>query len=150
MSDQTPADSADSDRVTLLAHQRSRLREVVAPMFLPDDLVRVVEDLLTEQRDLDYDMHLAYRAEVVAEIAVRLDEEHDWEATAKWCGGTLRNAEVADTGEYESYIDIPGVGAAFQGCWITLDHEGRFRVRTEVDGPERPLPPVEGRPGGAS
>lgn len=150
---ESPAETEQPTPVRLLPAQH---RDLVAAFERDrwagewNSLPTAIERVLTEQRDMDYDMHLAYRPEVVAEIAVRLDEEHDWEATAKWCGGTLRNAEVADSGEYESYIDIPGVGAAWQGSWITLDHDGRFRIRTEVDGPERPSPPGITSPGSSS
>jgi len=79
-------------------------------------------------------MHKAYRPEVVAEIAVQLTEDADWQEIATWCGGTLRHSSDS-SGEVTTYLDLPGVGSVCQGMWITLDHDGRFRARAEIAAP---------------
>lgn len=76
----------------------------------------------------------AYRPEVVAEVAVHLSEESDWEAIAAWCSGTIRSSGLP-SGDYVSYIDLPGGDSACEGSWITLDHHGVFRVRAVLDPP---------------
>lgn len=110
---------------------------------LPTAVERILAARLAENTQYHLDMHRAYRPEVVAEIAVEVSEEMDWAAVAAWCGGRIETSEQGDSGEYGSSIVIPGCrDAAGVGSWITLDHAGRFRVRTEVMGPEHGLPPA--------
>lgn len=90
-----------------------------------------------QQQETDLALHRGFRPDVVAEIAVRLDEEHDWEKTAAWCGGTVGSGPYGTEGEWHSWITLPDGTTAGQGSWITLDHDGVFRVRLEVDGPSR-------------
>jgi hypothetical protein len=93
------------------------------------------ERMVAEQRETDLAMHEAYRPEVVAEVAVHLSEDTDWEAVAAWCGGTIRTGSSTPSGEYESTIDIPGVGTTWQGAWIVQRHDLSFAIRAEVAGP---------------
>ncbi|GEL47422.1 hypothetical protein CHO01_25380 [Cellulomonas hominis] len=93
-----------------------------------------VERMLAEQSEMDRAMHEAYRPEVVAEVAVHLSEGADWDAVAKWCGGTICTGQEP-SGEYVSDMHIPGVGTAWQGAWIVQRHDGTFAIRAEVAGP---------------
>lgn len=89
-----------------------------------------------EQREVDLAMHHAYRPEVVAEVAVYLGDESDWEGIATWCAGTINSApDGTPSGEYVSWIDIPDVGKAFDRTWIVQRHDRSFALRTEVEGP---------------
>lgn len=101
-----------------------------------NSLPAAIERLLTADRDFHLEMHQAFRPEAVAEVAVHLSEEADWEAIAAWCGGSLGSTQDP-SGEYAGYIDIPGVGCAGESCWITLAHDGTFRIRAEVAAPDR-------------
>jgi hypothetical protein len=52
-----------------------------------------------------------------------------WEAIADWCGGRLRNHEIADSGEYETVLVIPtleGDMTAVGGDWIIKGVAGEF------------------------
>lgn len=89
---------------------------------------------LRRQHEMDLAMHEAYRPEVVAEVAVCLDDDTDWEVVAAWCGGTIHNVQNP-SGEYTSYVTIPGVGEAWNGSWIVQRHDLSFDVRAEVAGP---------------
>jgi hypothetical protein len=44
--------------------------------------------------------------------ALCLDEDAGWEEVATRIGGSLRNREIADTGEYETILEIPAGGTA--------------------------------------
>lgn len=101
-----------------------------------DDMVTraEAERMVAEQSEMDLAMHKAYRPEVVAEVAVHLSEETDWDAVAKWCGGTIRTGQEP-SGEYVSDMHIPGVGTAWQGAWIVQRHDRTFAIRAEVEGP---------------
>lgn len=102
-----------------------------------------VAELEAELADvlLQIEYHKAFRPEVVAEVAVELTEEADWDEVATWCGGGIQTFQDP-SGEYTSYIIIPGSrtesGRAEwvpQGMWITLDHDGKFRVRHTIGQP---------------
>lgn len=92
------------------------------------------ERMVARQREDDLAMHEAYRPEVVAEVAVHLCEEADWEAVAEWCSGTIATGQEP-SGEYVSELHIPGVGTAWQGAWIVQRHDLSFDIRAEVAGP---------------
>ena len=92
---------------------------------------------LQAEREHHLAMHEAFRPEAVAEIAVHLGSHEDWDHIAAWCGGRIENIEDAcGSGEYSSQIVLPDGQAAFEQSWITLDHQGTFRVRHTVEGPE--------------
>lgn len=89
---------------------------------------------LREKIDVDRAMHEAFRPEVVAEVAVPVSDEMDWQAVADWCGGTIGSAQDP-SGEYTSSIAIPGVGEAYQGMWIVQRHDLTFAIRATLEGP---------------
>ena len=89
---------------------------------------------LREKIDVDRAMHEAFRPEVVAEVAVLVSDEMDWQAVADWCGGTIGSAQEP-SGEYTSSITIPGVGDAYQGMWIVQRHDLTFAIRATLEGP---------------
>ena len=89
---------------------------------------------LREKIDVDRAMFEAFRPEVVAEVAVLVCDEMDWQAVATWCGGTIDSTQ-GPSGEYTSTIDIPGVGSACEGMWIVQRHDGTFAIRATLEGP---------------
>ena len=93
-----------------------------------------IERLSAENERLRVE-HEAYRPEVAAEIAVQLTDDADWPEIARWCGGRL-DGETLPSGDYSSWINVGGERAG-EGAWITLGHDGVFRVRWSLDGPER-------------
>lgn len=124
---------------TLTGFDEEQLEQDV--VFLTD-AVRSVTPGLTEsqvradQEADDLAAHLAYRPEVVAEVAVPLSDESDWEKIAAWCGGTIGSSEAGDSGEWDSWIRIPGVNeVATNRSWIVKRHDGTFDVRLEVEEP---------------
>lgn len=101
-----------------------------------------------DQAAEDLAMHHAFRPEVVAEVAVAVDDECSWEAIAAWCGGTIKSGpDGTDSGEWVSWIVIPGVNeVAGHGTWIVQRHDLAFDVRISVEGPsERSVAQVEAR-----
>jgi hypothetical protein len=55
-------------------------------------------------------------------------DDLDWYAIAAWCGGEVGVQAVGDSGEFDSYIEIPGQErCAFEGAWIVRSAAG-FRV----------------------
>jgi len=116
-------------------HGGGYVRRVPAGDPIPRaEVQRLIEAAVAEQRDMDLAMHQAYRPEVVAEVAVHLDDEASWEAIAAWCGGTIHNTQDP-SGEYTSVIEIPDVGVAWNGSWITQRLDGAFVIRAVVEGP---------------
>lgn len=109
-------------------YQADRLAHEHAPALVAE--VR----RLREKIDVDRAMHEAFRPEVVAEVAVLVCDEMDWQAVADWCGGTVGSTQDP-SGEYTSYLTIPGVGPAFEGMWIVQRHDLTFAVRATLDGP---------------
>ena len=89
---------------------------------------------LREKIDVDRAMHEAFRPEVVAEVAVLVCDEMDWQAVADWCGGTIGSTQDP-SGEYTSSLTIPGVGSAGEGQWIVQRHDGTFAIRATLEGP---------------
>lgn len=82
-------------------------------------------------------MHRAYRPEVVAETAVPLGEDSDWEQIAQWCGGTIGSApDGTDSGEWTSWIALPNGESAFSGMWIIKALDGTFSTRYAVAEPD--------------
>ena len=116
---------------------KEALRDFVGDGEGEDQRVLAAHDerVRAEQRAVDLAMHEAYRAEVVAETAVALGDQSDWEQVAAWCGGTISGAQDP-SGEYASLIEIPGVGAAGEGSWIVRRLDGTFAIRATVDGPD--------------
>ncbi|WP_372595533.1 hypothetical protein [Actinotalea sp.] len=113
---------------------RATQQRGVFDLWLAAHDAEVTEAAVEEQRQVDLAMHEAYRPEVVAEIAVPLGEDADWERIAKWCGGTIESS--ADmSGEWSSAIRIPGVGDAWEGSWIVQRHDLTFAIRAVVEGP---------------
>lgn len=93
------------------------------------------------QDELDLAMHHAYRPEVVAEVAVELTEDADWERIAAWCGGTVDSGpDGTDSGEWTSWLTIPDVGVAARNQWITQRHDLTFAIRDIVAAPSQRLP----------
>lgn len=100
-----------------------------------------------DQAAEDLAMHHAFRPEVVAEVAVAVDDECSWEAIAAWCGGTIKSGpDGTDSGEWVSWIVVPGVSeVAGHGTWIVQRHDLTFDVRIGVEGPsDRSVAQVEG------
>ncbi|WP_159600247.1 hypothetical protein [Agromyces humi] len=95
----------------------------------------LVDRAIATIEEFHISMFDAFRPEAVAEIAVLLSEDADWEQIAEWCGGHIHTAQDP-SGEYISTIVLPNGEHAAENSWITLDHEGRFRVRWEVRQPE--------------
>jgi hypothetical protein len=91
-------------------------------------------DGLRAQLEVQRHMHAAFRPEVVAEIAVQLSDDADWEEIARWCGGRI-DGETLPSGDYASRMVVGGE-TAVEGMWVTLGHDGVFRVRHTIDGPE--------------
>ena len=89
---------------------------------------------LREKIDVDRAMHEAFRPEVVAEVAVLVCDEMDWQPVADWCGGTIGSTQDP-SGEYTSSLTIPGVGSAGEGQWIVQRHDGTFAIRATLEGP---------------
>ena len=123
----------------------SGLHDCTPPPIVADLEAQVAK--LREDLEMERLMHQAYRAEVVAEIAVQVTEDCDWDELAKWVGGSIGSAQEM-SGEYRSWINVPANRThdgkpASAGCgeWITLGHDGKFRVRYAVDPPERDVPP---------
>ena len=59
------------------------------------------------------------------------DDDLDWFAIAAWCGGEVGVQAVGDTGEFDSYIEIPGQDrCAYEGSWI-VQEPGGFRIRED-------------------
>lgn len=116
---------------------KEALREFVGDGDGEDELVLAAHEkrVRAEQQEIDLALHQAYRAEVVAETAVALGDQSDWEQVAAWCGGTITGAQDP-SGEYVSLIEIPGVGVAGEGSWIVQRLDGTFAVRATVDGPD--------------
>lgn len=78
----------------------------------------------------DFVSHYASRRDPSVHVeAIQLTDAADWEAIARWCGGELRNHEMADSGEYATTLRIPGTPhpprfvSAGEGDWVvkTLD-----------------------------
>lgn len=86
------------------------------------------------QREDDIHLHYAFRPEVVAEVAVQLTGEADWEALAEMVDGWL-NTGADLSGEYHSVIEVPGAGAAGEGEWIIKRHDGSWAVRHHIEEP---------------
>lgn len=101
------------------------------------DIQRRIAAAVEEQHQLDLALHQAYRPEVVAEVAVHLSDETDWEPIAKWCGGTISSRQDP-SGEYTSTMSIPGVGDAWEGSWTVQRHDLSFGIRAAVEGPSAP------------
>lgn len=82
---------------------------------------------------------LKYRRRQIADQveAVQLvdDDDCDWEAIAAWCGGSLVNHEVADSGEYETRLILGdnhhGRRTGFAGEWVVTDGGGFFWLLLE-------------------
>ena len=114
LDERSPArDPSDRNRVRALIEEAKRLREKIA---------------------VDRAMFEAFRPEVVAEVAVLVCDEMDWQAVATWCGATISSSSDM-SGEYHSTIDIPGVGSAREGQWIIQRHDGTFAIRATLEGP---------------
>ena len=92
------------------------------------------EQVRAEQREIDLEMHHAYRPEVVAEVAVYLGDDADWDGIAAWCGGDIETGRDVND-EYYSWIVIPGFGPVHQGQWLVKHHDGSWSVRAEVEAP---------------
>ncbi|WP_293785012.1 hypothetical protein [uncultured Aeromicrobium sp.] len=113
---------------------RERHAEIAAAVLTSDWLAAHGEQVRAEQREIDLAMHQAYRPEVVAEVAVYLGDDADWDGIARWCGGDIETGrDISD--EYYSWIVIPGFGQVHQGQWLMKHHDGSWSVRTEVEGP---------------
>lgn len=95
------------------------------------------QEARADQAAEDLAMHHAFRPEVVAEVAVAVDDECSWDAIAAWCGGTVKSGpDGTDSGEWVSWIVIPGVSeVAGHGTWIVQRHDLTFDVRISVEGP---------------
>lgn len=93
-----------------------------------------VEAAKAEQREVDLAMHLAYRPEVVAEVAVHLGSHEDWEEIARWCGGRIESSQDP-SGEYNSVIVLPNGEAGGEWAWLMLGHDGEFHFRAGVEAP---------------
>jgi len=120
----SPAVSAALDAD--VAPSRAHLAQLVATeTYLRGANAALVEEL---------DMAEAHQPEVAAAIAVNLSDDSDWDAVARWCGGTVSNTEGPD-GETVSHVSIPGAGDAWNGSWIVQDLTGTFSVCTGIDGP---------------
>lgn len=104
---------------------------------LHDPAGRTEQAIRDDQRAEDLAMHLAFRPEVVAEIAVAVDDECSWDTIAAWCGGKVESGpDGTDSGEWDSWIVIPGVSeVAVRGTWIVQRHDLTFGVRIGVEGP---------------
>lgn len=107
--------------------------------WLAEHDAEVAEKARADEREIGHAMHLAYRPEVVAEVAVSVHEECDWDRIAAWCDGKADSGpDGTDSGEWHSWIDVPGVGPAFAGMWIVKRHDGTFALRYEVAEPSDP------------
>lgn len=119
------------------------------PDFLPDGAAEDVREVrrqaalaaIQRVRDETAEMHLAlhrgFRPEVVSEVSVPLSEEADWEAIAKWCGGTIHSGpDGTDSGEWGSSIELPNGDVAANGMWISKGLDGAFTARTAVQEPD--------------
>lgn len=113
-----------------------RLRQRDVNHYLKTLPGRTEQEIRADQRAEDLALHLAFRPEVVAEVAVPLSDESDWEKIAAWCGGTIGSSEAGDSGEWDSWIAIPGADqVATSRSWIVKRHDGTFDVRLEVEEP---------------
>lgn len=109
-------------------------------------VVPIIEREVKEQETHDLAMHYAYRAEVVAEIAVHLSDEDGWDGIAKWCGGEIGSGpDGTDSGEYFSWITLPSGERAATGMWIVKRIDGTFAARYEVDEPDEETLPRRAR-----
>lgn len=116
-------------------YQADRLAHEHAPALVEEvERLRAEVARLREKIDVDRAMHEAFRPEVVAEVAVPVCDEMDWQAVADWCGGTIDSVQDP-SGEYTSSIAIPGVGEAYQGMWIVQRHDLTFAIRATLEGP---------------
>lgn len=86
------------------------------------------------QRVEDMHNHWVFRPEVVAEVAVQLDDEANWDEIAIWVDGEIITGQDP-SGEYHSLIQIPDVGAAGEGDFIIKRHDGSFDIRQHVAAP---------------
>lgn len=108
-----------------------------AAVSVQEVLRELVEHYASEQEQMGLDMHRAYRPEVVSEVAVFLGEDSDWNGVARWCGGTVNSGpDGTDSGEWTSWIEVPGVGTAPEGTWLVKRLDGTFDVRVEVGAPD--------------
>jgi hypothetical protein len=48
------------------------------------------------------------------------DDACDWDAIAAWCGGEHQLHEIADSGEYDSYVRIPAPALGSGYLWATM------------------------------
>lgn len=71
------------------------------------------------------------RAEPFVEAVQLLDDgTQDWEEVAAWCGGQIVTYAIADSGEYDGHIAVPGQEMpAFEGDWIVKGVTGVFFIR---------------------
>lgn len=82
-------------------------------------------------------LHYAYRPEITSEVSVPLGEDSDWDAIARWCGGTIDSGpDGTDSGEWTSWITLPNGDLASEGMWITKEIDGQFRTRVEIAEPD--------------
>lgn len=88
-----------------------------------------------EQREIDLAMHHAYRPEAVAEIAVCLDDDVDWDRIATWCGARIETTQDP-SGEYTSVLVLGNRDVAARGMWIVKRLDGTYSVRAEVADPD--------------
>lgn len=113
-----------------------RLRQRDVNHYLKTLPGRTEKEIRDDQRAEDLALHLAFRPEVVAEVAVHLSEESDWEAIAKWCGGIVNSGpDGTDSGEWVGWIVLPDKTHVFSGMWIVQRHDLTFAARYEVAGP---------------
>jgi hypothetical protein len=69
-----------------------------------------------------------FRKRPVVIDAVQLTDDADWQAIAKWCGGTL-HSERDPSDEYDSWLTIStleGKMHAYEGDWIIRGVNGEF------------------------
>lgn len=76
-----------------------------------------------------------------AVTAVQLTYDADWETLAAWAGGTLRNHEIADSGEYETTLTLPDGQVASENDWLIKTGEGVTIAEQTADPGAWPLPP---------
>lgn len=96
-----------------------------------------IQGIRTDTESTGLAMHYAYRPEITSAVSVHLGEESDWEAIAKWCGGTIDSGpDGTDSGEWDSWIALPNGDITSTGMWITKEFDGQFRARVEVAEPD--------------
>ena len=70
-------------------------------------------------------------------MSVPITEDADWEAIAKWCGGTIKSApDNTDSGEWTSWIALPNGEEVSSGMWISKGLDGQFHSRYVVAEPD--------------